>query len=254
MSAIVITGSTRGIGFGLAWEFASRGFDIMVNGRTRQACDAAAEALSKEFPAQAIEGFACDVTDYDQVQSLWRRAKSTFGTIDIWISGAGVAHAARPLWELSADEIEQGIRINLIGEMFCAKAAISGMLEQGHGAVYNISGFGRGGELRPGISVYGTSKRAIDHLTKSLAVELEGMPVIVGQIHPHFVVTDLSRNAWLEQERGEEKLAAFERTHGDSMQNTVRIVADKILANKRNGALILRDSPFRAFIRRHLGR
>ncbi|MDX2221283.1 MAG: SDR family NAD(P)-dependent oxidoreductase, partial [Rhodospirillaceae bacterium] len=79
---IVVTGSTKGIGRGLAAEFLARGHNVVVSGRRQNTVDAAATEL-KARPGQGrVIGIACDVADFDQVQNLWRQTAKVFGRID----------------------------------------------------------------------------------------------------------------------------------------------------------------------------
>ena len=86
MKTIVITGSTRGIGYGLADSLLDLGCAVTVSGRTLAAVQQAiAKLASKHGPERAF-GHPCDVTHLDQVQALWDAAQARFGKIDIWIS------------------------------------------------------------------------------------------------------------------------------------------------------------------------
>ena len=92
MKIIVITGSTRGIGFGLADSFLSLGCAVCINGRTQTGVDLALDELKVKHTGDRVLGIPCDISQYDQVKSLWDRAKENFGKIDIWINNAGVSN------------------------------------------------------------------------------------------------------------------------------------------------------------------
>ncbi|MBP7689770.1 MAG: SDR family NAD(P)-dependent oxidoreductase, partial [Thermoflexales bacterium] len=85
---IVVTGSTRGIGFGLAHEFLQRGCRVVVNGRSQSAVDQAMSDLAGRHGADRVGGFPADMTVYEQVQTLWDQSIKRFGCIDIWINNA----------------------------------------------------------------------------------------------------------------------------------------------------------------------
>ena len=89
MKCVVITGSTRGIGFGLAREFLRRGRRVLVCGRNAETTEKAVLALA-EYGAEVF-GQACDVTQLEQVQALWDAATARFGKVDIWINNAGLS-------------------------------------------------------------------------------------------------------------------------------------------------------------------
>ena len=86
---VVITGSTKGIGLGMAREFLKRGHNIVISSRGQEAVDYAVAALAAEYPADRIAGKPCDVADFAQVQALWDAAIAAFGSVDEWINNAG---------------------------------------------------------------------------------------------------------------------------------------------------------------------
>ena len=100
MKTIAITGSTRGLGYGLADSFLAQGCSVAISGRTQPAVQAAVEKLSSVYEPDRVFGWPCDVTHFEQVQALWDAAKSRFGHIDIWINNAGIAHAQTAFWDL----------------------------------------------------------------------------------------------------------------------------------------------------------
>jgi len=101
MSNVVVTGSTRGIGLGYAREFVKRGHNAFVLGRHQEDVDRVIEELNTLGPGRA-NGCICDVTNKEQVQAVWDRAKEAFGTVDIWINNAGRATGRYKVHELAA--------------------------------------------------------------------------------------------------------------------------------------------------------
>lgn len=242
MKTIVITGSTRGIGLGLAGAFLQRGCQVMINGRTQEAVEKAVAELSQKDAVGRVAGFACDVSDYAQMEALWQAAAGRFGRIDIWINNAGEGNTLTPFWELTPEKMQSVVRTNVLGAMYGSKVALRGMLAQGSGALYNMEGFGsRGGRVIPGLTLYGSTKAALAFLDRSLASELAeipGTPVIIGSILPGMVVTDLLLN----QRKGDP--ADWERSRrvfnilADRVEDIAPWIADRVLANKKNGARI----------------
>ena len=98
MKSIVITGSTRGIGRGLADEFLKRGHNVVLSGRNKETLEKEIKKAEEEFDNSKVIGLICDVTDYKQVQALWDAAKQAFGTVDIWINNAGMTSTSKFLW------------------------------------------------------------------------------------------------------------------------------------------------------------
>jgi NAD(P)-dependent dehydrogenase (short-subunit alcohol dehydrogenase family) len=91
MKNIVISGGTRGIGFGLANSFLQLDCRVLISGRTKQAINIAIKKLTETHPKDRITGQVCDVRDPAQVQKLWDFAVKQLGRIDIWINNAGVS-------------------------------------------------------------------------------------------------------------------------------------------------------------------
>jgi NAD(P)-dependent dehydrogenase (short-subunit alcohol dehydrogenase family) len=245
MKTIVITGSTRGIGYGLADAFLKLGCSVAISSRTQQNVDAAVASLSGNYRPQQLMGLACDVTRFEQVQALWDKAKARFGNVDIWINNAGINAGQIPFWQLSPDHIQAGVETNLIGAMNGAVVAIGGMLQQGSGAVYNMEGLGSNGRKIRGLTLYGTTKYGLAYLTDALAGETKGTPVIVGAIRPGMVVTNLLTKPF------EGKPAEWERAKrmfnllAERVETVTPWIANKVIANTRSGIRIQWLTPAR---------
>ena len=236
MTTIIITGSTRGIGFGLADEFLKRDCHVVINGRSQNAVDQAVKDLADRFTPDRVWGQPGDVTVYDHVQQLWDNAQSHFGTIDIWINNAGVSPADLKFWTLPTEAIDQTVSVNLIGLMYGCRVAINGMLAQGRGFIYNLYGFGSTGRLRDGMAIYGSTKRAVQYLTKALVKELEGTPVKMGAISPGMVVTDLVLGHYTDRPQDLERVKAALNLFGERIETIAPWVVERVLHNDRSGA------------------
>ncbi len=232
---IVITGSTRGIGYGLAAEFLKRGCHVAINGRSQSAVDQAIKSLADLGPPDRVYGVPGDMTRYDDVQRLWDNARSHFGAIDIWINNAGVAHPNREFWKLSPAEIVPPVNTNLIGLMYGCHVAINGMLAQGHGFIYNMYGAGSTGRIHTDLSIYATTKRGVDYFTKVLTKELAGQPVKIGSLSPGMVVTDLITEQYKDRPEEFERAKKIFNLLADRVENVTPHLADLILANDKSG-------------------
>lgn len=238
MKTVVITGSTRGIGFGLAADFLKRECNVVVNGRSSSAVDLAVKDLAGRCPPDRVWGQPGDMTNYDQVQHLWDAARSHFGAIDIWINNAGVAHPDLKFWELPQEEIDKTVSLNLIGPMYGCRVAITGMLAQGSGFIYNMYGFGSTGMMRTGMSIYGSTKRAVNYFTEALAKELAGQPVKIGSLSPGMVITDLVSAQYKDRPEEFERVKQIFNLLADRVENVTPHLVEQILANDKNGAVI----------------
>ena len=141
---IVITGSTRGIGYGLAEAFLSLECSVTVSGRGEEAVEKAVAGLQSRFEAKRVLGMACDVTNPAQVQVLWDKSVERFGKVDIWVNNAGWSGEQGMVWERPEEELTGVITINLLGTTYGSQVAMKGMLAQGVWASCAVlSGFTR---------------------------------------------------------------------------------------------------------------
>lgn len=235
---VVVTGSTRGIGFGLAHEFLRRDCRVIVNGRSQTAVDAAVKDLAGRHGPDRVGGCPADMTVYDQVQQMWDQAVARLGRIDIWINNAGVAHPDVEFWKLPVAEIDKTVGINLIGLMYGSRVAINGLLAQGGGFLYNMYGFGSTGRFRLGMSIYGSTKRAVNYFTGALVKELAGQPVKVGALSPGMVVTDLVSDQYTERPQDFQRAKDAFNLLGDRVETVTPWLADRVLSNDRAGVNI----------------
>jgi len=97
MKTVVITGSTRGIGYGLADTFLSLGCAVVVSGRTAEGVATSVETLASKHGGDKVYGYPCDVTEVDQIQALWDAANDRFGKIG-W-SRVGGAYTLWKVWD-----------------------------------------------------------------------------------------------------------------------------------------------------------
>jgi NAD(P)-dependent dehydrogenase (short-subunit alcohol dehydrogenase family) len=187
MKHIVITGSTRGIGYGLAQAFLELGCSVTVSGRIQAAVDQAVSKLSQSYQAHRVFGLTCDVRLPDQIQALWDQSLDRFGKIDIWVNNAGYSGPQQVAWEMPAETISEVIETNLLGTIYGSTVAVREMIAQGFGAVYIMEGMGSDGRMHEGLTYYGTSKYALRYFTKGLIKETNGTPLVVGSLRPGMV-------------------------------------------------------------------
>lgn len=236
MQTIVVTGSTRGIGRGLAVEFLKRGHRVVVTGRTPASVDPAVAELSK---LGAVRGVPCDVGNFDEVLAVWNEAVESFGRVDIWINNAALAPDHALFAEVPAAQIEATVSANLTGTMYGLQVALRGMLAQGGGKIYTFEGFGSDGMTNPGLSVYGATKRAVRYLTDALAKEYADSPVIIGSLSPGMVPTDLLIYSSRAQDPAQwKKSKRIMNILGDKVETVTPWLAEQAILNNRNGAKI----------------
>ena len=238
MQSIVITGSTRGIGLGLAQEFLRRGCAVTINGRSPSSVDSARNALEQTFDTAHISGQPGDVTSPETHQALWDAAVAAFGRVDIWINNAGMGQPMIKVWEMPEALVHQIVDINLKGAIFGSQIAIRGMMAQGGGHLYNMEGFGSNGRLRVGLSLYGTTKAGLRFFSRSLTKEMAGTPVKVSTISPGIVITELLTDPFKDDPEGLERAKWVFNTLGDKVETVTPWLVERMLSNNKSGAAI----------------
>lgn len=236
--AIVITGSTRGIGYGLADAFLQMGCAVTISGRSRESTTAALSGLAASRGLDRVFGYACDVTDPAQVMSLWDQSVNRFGKVDIWVNNAGYAGEMGMVWERPFEEVERVIDVNLAGTILGSQVAMRRMKTQGSGAIYNMEGMGSDGRKHSGLTLYGTTKYAVHYFTESLAREAKGTGILVGALRPGMVATDLLRDRYRDRPEEWERAKRIFNILAEPVERVTPMLARQVLANRRNGAIL----------------
>ena len=239
MSNVVITGSSKGIGRGLAEEFVKRGHNVTVSARGTADVGRAAAELNALGPGKA-SGTTCDVTSKQQVQNLWDHARGAFGTVDLWINNAGYATAQYLVHEMPEDVVHRLVDGNLKGTIFGSQVAITGFREQGSGALYNmLGGSFQGKRLTPNMGVYSSTKSAIWRLTLYLVEETRDSDILVGAISPGMLISD----NWFEQQKQVspeewQKIRPTLNILCDYVETSAPWLVEQVLANTESGKRI----------------
>jgi NAD(P)-dependent dehydrogenase (short-subunit alcohol dehydrogenase family) len=175
MANVVITGSTKGIGRGLALEFLKRGHNVVVSSRRQADVDKAVLELAAVGTGK-VSGRTCDVTRKADCQALWDHAVQAFGRVDYWINNAGRAVSRFLVHEMDEETVHSLVDGNFKGTVFGSQVAINGFRQQGGGALYNMLGGSYGpGRLTPNMGVYSATKAADWKLSQYLADEIRPM-------------------------------------------------------------------------------
>ena len=189
---IVITGSSRGIGKSIAGACIVEGAKVVISSRNLESIINTCNELDPE--GNCITGISIDVYKKEDLQKLFEHAIEKFKRIDIWINNAGIGGGYMAIDEMSYEEIEQVVNINLTGVLNTCKLIIPYFTKQGSGIILNMSGRGGKFEAAPFQAVYAATKAAIISATKSMAAENKKYPISIHAINPGMVETDILKN------------------------------------------------------------
>ncbi|MEZ4998482.1 MAG: SDR family oxidoreductase [Bacteroidales bacterium] len=238
MKTAVITGGTRGIGAALVRAFLESGWNVAYSGTSRETIEKSFELLRGKFPEDRYAAFPCEVSSEADLVSLWEGTFSTFGSVDIWVNNAGTTSDQTPFHELPTDVFTRIIDTNIKGLMLATHVAYNRMLQQGHGAIYNMEGLGSDGRRITGLTPYGTSKRAVRYFTDAFAAEVKNGPVIVGTISPGMVLTDLTMNQVRKDPEKNKQLIRIYNILANEADTVAPWLVRKMIENTRHGTKI----------------
>ncbi len=186
----LITGARQGMGKSHAIVLAKQGVKVVVTDINQADCQKVVDEI-KNSGGEAV-AFKLDVSKKSEVESVVTEIVKQFGRLDILINNAGIAQF-KPFLELTEEEWDKTIDINLKGEFLCAQAAARIMKEQGGGVIINIGSvaMGQQGFGMPNIAHFCASKGGIAAMTEALAVELAPFNIRVNAIAPGLIETPM---------------------------------------------------------------
>jgi len=185
----IITGATRGIGRGIAVEFANQGANVAF---TYSSSVDAANALETELNSLGIKakGYQSNAAEFDTAQELAKEILKEFGSIDILVNNAGITKD-NLLMRISEDDFDKVIDVNLKSVFNMTKAVIRPMMKQRSGSIINMSSV-VGLKGNAGQSNYAASKSGILGFSKSVALELGSRNIRSNVIAPGFIETEMT--------------------------------------------------------------
>jgi len=210
----LITGSTSGIGRGIAEAFAREGASVVLNGfGDAKEIESLRAALEKNGVKAAYD--AADMTKPAEIRSMVEKAQKGFGRVDILVNNAGIQHVA-PVDEFPVDKWDAIIAINLSSAFHATRAALPAMKQAKWGRVINIAS-AHGLVASPFKSAYVAAKHGVVGFTKALALEVAEQGITANSICPGYVMTPIV----------ERQIDDQARVHGIPRENVIR---DVILA------------------------
>ncbi len=251
---VVITGSARGFGFEMAKLFKKNGFNVVLSDINVDNLQKSKAELEKVDSNSKVISVCCNVTKYNELINLWNTAINAFSKVDIWINNAGVNQPDKPIYELTDKEIDFLLDIDLKGAIYGSRIAFEKMKEQGFGQIYNVEGYGSNDAMMLGLTLYGTSKRAITYFTQALAKEskqLTNDAVKVCRLTPGIMITDFIKSA----NGGKTSIQLPEKTKkvynilGDYASTIAEYVVPRMIKNNKNNKKIVWLTNRKAFVR-----
>ncbi|XP_077496232.1 carbonyl reductase family member 4-like isoform X1 [Amblyomma americanum] len=185
-----VFGGTRGIGLAVAQRFLQTGCPVAVFSRDQKHVQEALEQLASE--PGSVHGHTCDVRNEASVREALAWTEQEVGPVRYLVTAAGI-NLDRLLAQTSEAEMRNLLDTNVIGTLFCSKAALkAGMLRRRQGSIVNVGSIvGERGNI--GQTVYAASKAALVGLTRSLAKELASRNITVNMVQPGFIDTGMTR-------------------------------------------------------------
>lgn len=242
MKTVVITGSARGLGFEMAKVFRKNNTNVVISDLSMDKLEIAKDKLLEIKSNSDIGICVCDVTKSSDIKGLIEYTKDKFGNIDIWINNAGVNQPDKAIWELDENDIDLVFDVDLKGTVMGSKLVMEEMANNHKGAIYNVEGYGSNDAMMLGLSIYGTSKRAITYFTSALAKESmeRNTGVIVGKLSPGIMITDFIVTALGDKSKIElpEKTKKVYNILGDYPDVVAKFLVERMLVNTKNDVRI----------------
>lgn len=180
----IVTGASQGIGKEIALHLAKNGAKVVVADITDKMLEVANEIKSSGSQGLAVK---CDITKMEEVENMVDNTIKKFSRIDILVNNAGI-YPFKPFLEITEQDWDRVLNINLKGTFHCVKAVVSKMVSQKYGKIINISSMAGSTVGFPNQAHYSASKAGIVGLTKTLAIELAPFGININAIAPGPIV------------------------------------------------------------------
>ena len=201
--AAIVTGSTSGIGLGIARALAEAGANVVLNGFGDAQEIERTRAELAQRTGVTVRHSVADMSQGDQVVAMVREAEEAFGAVDILVNNAGIQHVA-PIEEFPAAKWEAIVAINLSSNYYAIHAALPGMRRRGYGRIVNIAS-AHGLVASPYKAAYVAAKHGVLGLTKVVALETAQENITCNAICPGYVRTPLVEGQIEDQARAHKR-------------------------------------------------
>ncbi|XP_018022413.1 3-oxoacyl-[acyl-carrier-protein] reductase FabG-like [Hyalella azteca] len=224
---VLVTGASSGIGRGCAVSFASEGACVAVTGRNEAALQATVDQCSSRGlrPDQILK-LVADLSQEEDCKRVVADAVKHFGRLDVLVNSAGIL-VAGGIETVSLDQFDHQMNINVRSLYHLMQLALPHLL-QVKGNIVNVSSV-TGLRAFPNVVAYNASKAAVDHITRSVALEVAARGVRVNAVNPGVIVTDVHKRSGMTDEKYAEYLEHSRTTHAMGRVGEVQEVADAVL-------------------------
>ena len=210
--SVIVTGSTSGIGLGIARAFAAQGCNVMLNGfGDSNEIEKLRAAIALEHKVTVLYSSA-DMSRAAEIAAMIDQTRRRFGAVDVLVNNAGIQHVA-PIEEFPPEKWDQILAINLTSVFHGIRAVLPGMKQKKWGRIINIAS-AHGLVASPFKSAYVAAKHGVVGMTKTVALETAGTGITCNAVCPGFVLTPLVETQI--QDRAKE--------HGISREDAIRNV------------------------------
>jgi NAD(P)-dependent dehydrogenase (short-subunit alcohol dehydrogenase family) len=185
----LVTGASRGLGRAMALALAEAGAKLALCGRSAEDLDRVAGEVVRH--GSRVATFLADLREPAAIEGMIRDALATFGRIDVLVNNAGISGADKPFLELTPEDWDAVLAVDLRGAALCAQAAARAMVERKRGRIINVASMGA---VRPiaRLGPYCASKAGLVQLTRVMAVELARYQIQVNALCPGYFLTPMN--------------------------------------------------------------
>ena len=218
----IVTGGTKGLGYGIAVTLANFGAKVVVTSRHQDDCDKVAQQII-DMGGDAY-GIKTDVQKVDEIENLVKKTVEHYGKLDILVNNAGVAVTEWTI-NMTEEQYNKVMDSNLRSVYFGVKFAAKQMMDQGTGGnIVNVASIG-GLKGSKALTTYGASKAAVLNLTKSFAMEFGRYGIRVNAVCPGYVKTEMNRKQLEDPEYSKKQLKAIPLGRFGEVSEVASVVA-----------------------------